>query len=164
MFFDDTLATKRLQRGSSAMADRYSTDEWKSDTSAYEALPSYLELEMAAAAALAMYVEPTEEPASTKRSKKPFALIRLSPIEKIITVGITAIALSSLALIGNGHYVKAKTELSQAILNHSLDPELRRDGAEPRIDFTTEPEVLHPQHAVMPVNVDGGTLTSADTL
>ena len=62
MFFDDAPATKGLQRGSSAMADRYSTDEWKGDTSAYEALPSYLELEMAAAAALAMYVEPTEEP------------------------------------------------------------------------------------------------------
>ncbi|MEZ2126981.1 MULTISPECIES: hypothetical protein [unclassified Sinorhizobium] len=164
MFFDDALATKRLQQGSSAMADRYSTDEWKADTSAYEALPSYLELEMAAAAALAMYVEPTEEPASTKKPMKPSALIQLSPIEKIITVGITAIALSSLALISNGHYVKAETELSQAILDHGLDPELRRDGVEFRTDFMTEPEVLRPQHAVMPVSVDGGALSSADTL
>lgn len=164
MFFDDEPATKRLQRGSSAKAGKYSTDEWKSDTSAYETLPSYLELEMAAAAALAMYVEPTEEPASAKKPTKPFALIRLSPIEKIVTVGVTAIALSGLALISNGHYVKAKTELSQAVLDHTLDPELRRDGVEPRIDFMTEPEVLRPQHAVMPVSVGGAALTSADTL
>lgn len=146
------------------MAERYSTDGWKSDASGYEALPSYLELEMAAAAALAMYVEPTDESASTKMPKGALSLIRLSRIEKFITVGITAIALSGLALISNGHYVKAKTELSQAILDHASDPRLHRDGVEPRTDFMTEPEVLRPQHAVMPVSVDGGALTSADTL
>jgi hypothetical protein len=126
MFHDDARANDRLSR---SVANKYSTNDWNSDTSAYEALPSYLELEMAAANALARYVEPAEERATKKRMVRPLILSRFSQVEKIIDTGITVIALSSVALISNGHYVKAKTEVSQALLQRALDPGPRNGGA-----------------------------------
>ncbi len=105
----------------------------------FGALPTYLELAMATAAATAH--ENAGAPKALPR------LPRLSTVEKVIAVGIAILALYGMVLIGDGIYIKAKAQLSQFLLARAFAAELRGEYAKPWpwADFTTEAKVSAPR-------------------
>ncbi len=109
------------------------------DAGAFSPLPTYIELEMAMAAATAYDV--------VDANGRPSLFPRLSLIEKAIAASIAILALYGLILIGDGLYIKAKTHLSHVLLKRAFAAELRGEDARPWpwADFTTEAKVSAPR-------------------
>jgi sortase A len=105
----------------------------------FEPLPTNLELAMAMAAATA-YDIPQPRPRGS-------FLATLSPVERVIAVGIAGLAFCGIALVGNGFYIKGKAELSQILLRRAFTAELHGENAKPwpGADFTTVAEVRAPR-------------------
>lgn len=88
---------------------------WNEDEDAFQPLPTYMELAMAAAVA-------HEVPPASPRPRLP----GLSIIEKLVAVGIVCLAFYGMALIGCGLFLKAEAKRTGFITKRMMSAELQQ--------------------------------------
>lgn len=128
------------------MLGRHGKAGSSAEAEGFAPLPTYIELEMAMAAATA-YDLPD---AGARISLIP----RFSMVEKVIAASIAVLAIYGAMLVCDGLYIKTKNELSQFLLKRAFAAELRGEDAKPWpwADFTTEAKISAPRlgrHAIV---------------
>jgi sortase A len=87
-------------------------------------------------------------------------LARLNALETVVLAGILLVALAGLMLVGKGFYMKAKAEVSQALLKRSFTAQLSGETNAkpwPWADFSTEAEITAPRIGETAVVLSGAS-------